>query len=139
MRLLYLLSIATSFVPLLTCIISVWRDSSINPNLLSELSIVPNLCSNSSLTWPANEFQNVSKTIERNDSDSHAYLCRVNQIVHLTKNLHLRSGTPEPHLRVRAVEDLDSAIWLSSRVWLTGGKHVNRFTEFSLSWETINC
>ena len=46
------LSIETSFVPLFTCITSLWTESRIIANLLNEVSIIPIRCSSSSLTWP---------------------------------------------------------------------------------------
>lgn len=49
----YSLSSETSFVPLLTCMTSLWRESKIIPNLLNEVSINPIRCSSSSLIWPA--------------------------------------------------------------------------------------
>lgn len=49
----YLLSNATSFIPLFTCMTSLWIESKIIPSLLNDVSIIPILCSSSSLIWPA--------------------------------------------------------------------------------------
>lgn len=48
----YLLSSANSFVPLLACMMSLCIESKIIPDLLKEVSIIPILCSSSSLIWP---------------------------------------------------------------------------------------
>lgn len=45
------LSRNTSLVPLLTCMMSLWIESTIIPNLLKDVSIIPNRCSSSSLIW----------------------------------------------------------------------------------------
>ena len=55
----HLLSIKNSFIPLFTCMTSLWIESKIIPNLVNEVSIIPILCSRSSPIWPAQANHNL--------------------------------------------------------------------------------